>query len=151
MQDKDDRKDAQMPMAKGGYTSLDEAFPSAAPNLTPFGSKVLVQIRTPKKKSAGGIILTNETTETDKWNTQVAKVIAFGSVAFCNRTTLEPWPEGAWAKHGDFVRVPKYGGDRWEVPLNPGDPNTEFALFALFKDTELAGSVPDPLSVIAFV
>ncbi len=136
---------------KSGYQSLEEAFPVADPNFVPVGSKVLFQIRTAKKKSAGGIILTEETQETDKWNTQVGKVIAIGPVAFCNRTTLEPWPEGAWVKMGEFARVPKYGGDRWHVPLNPNDPNTEYALFAVFKDTEIAGQVPDPLAVIAFV
>lgn len=136
---------------KGGYQSLEEAFPPADPNFQVVGSKILVQIRTPKKKSAGGIILTQETTETDKWNTQVAKVVGLGPVAFCNRDTLKPWPEGAWVKIGEYARVPKYGGDKWEIPLNPGDPNTEYALFAVFKDTEISGTVPDPLSVIAFV
>lgn len=135
----------------GGYTSLEEAFPHAKPNYIPVGSKVLVQIRTPKKKSAGGIILTHETQEVDQWNTQVAKVIAFGPVAFCNRETLKEWPEGKWVIKDEFVRVPKYGGDRWQVPLKPGDPNTEYALFAVYKDTDIIGIVPDPLSVIAFI
>lgn len=134
-----------------GYQSMEEAFPEADPNCMPAGSKVLVQIRTPKKVSAGGILLTEETKETDKWNTQVAKVIALGPVCFRNRDTLVPWPEGAWGKPGDFMRVPKYGGDRWEVALKPGDPNTDYALYALFKDTELGGIVPNPLSVIAFI
>lgn len=139
------------PSIKSGYQSLEEAFPVADPNYIPVGSKVLVQIRTPKKKSAGGIILTEETQETDKWNTQVGKVIAVGHVAFCNRETLKPWPEGAWVNVGEFARVPKYGGDRWHIALSPGDPNTEYALFAVFRDLDIVGRVPDPLSVIAFI
>jgi co-chaperonin GroES (HSP10) len=135
----------------GGYGSLDEAFPKADPNFNPSGSKVLVQIRTPKQKSAGGIILTEDTKETDKWNTQVGKVIAIGPVAFCNRDTLKPWPEGAWVKVGEYARVPKYGGDRWEVPVKPGDPNSDRALFAVFRDLDIVGEVPDPLAVIAFI
>lgn len=129
------------------YKSLEEAFPEAEPGLKPFGNKVLVQIRTPKKKSAGGILLVEETKETEIWNTQVAKVIALGPVAFKNRDTLETWPEGEWCKPGDYVRVPKYGGDRWWVPSKDG----ETCLFVLVKDLDIAGSVADPLSVISFV
>lgn len=134
-----------------GYASLDEAFPEADPNYIPTGSKVLVQIRTPKRKSAGGILLTQETQETDQWNTQVGKVVAYGPVAFRNRETLAEWPEGDWVHVGEYARVPKYGGDRWQVPLTPGDPNTEYALFAVFRDLDIVGIVPDPLAVIAFV
>lgn len=134
-----------------GYGSLDEAFPKADPNYIPVGSKVLVQIRTPKRKSAGGIILTHETQETDQWNTQVGKVISLGEVAFRNRETLAPWPEGDWVNIGDYARVPKYGGDRWQVPLTPGDPNTEYSLFCVFRDVDIVGKIPDPLSVLAWV
>ena len=44
---------------------LAEAFPQVDPGAEPFGSRVLVQFRTPKKKTAGGIILTDETIETE--------------------------------------------------------------------------------------
>lgn len=131
------------------YPTLESAFPAADPGLRPFGSKVLVQLRTPKKKSAGGIILPNETTETEIWNTQVAKVHALGPVCFCNRETLEPWPEGAWCKVGDFVRVPKYGGDRWWVQTD--EDKNEVALFLLVRDLDIAGDVKDPLAVVSFV
>jgi co-chaperonin GroES (HSP10) len=132
------------------YNSLDDAFPSIDPGLTPFGDRVLVQMRTPKKQSAGGIILPGETQETELWNTQVAKVISLGSTAFCNQDTLELWKEGHWCKPGEFVRVPKWGGDRWQVPL----PNRsgEFALFVVFKDLDLIGAITgNPLDVVAYV
>lgn len=130
------------------YASIDEAFPSATPGLRPFGNKVLVQIRSPKQKSAGGILLVDDTKETEIWNTQVAKVIALGPVAFRNRDTLEKWPEGDWAQPGEFVRVPKYGGDRWWVYSEDG---VQKALFVLFKDLDLAGAVDDPLAVVSFI
>lgn len=132
------------------YDSLASAFPEADPALKPFGSDVLVQIRTPKLQTEGGILLAEETRETDQWNTQVAKVIALGPVAFHNRETLQPWPEGAWAKPGDFVRVPKYGGDKWW--REAGGPDGR-ALFALFNDMDLKGLVPSEqvLSIIAFI
>lgn len=130
--------------------TLDEAFPVADPGVKPYGSRVLVQIRTPKKKSKGGIILTNETVETDKWNVQTAKVVAIGPLAFKNRDTMKEWAEGAWCEAGEFVRVPKYGGDRWQVPI-PGN-EAEEAMFVIFNDLDIIGKVTgDPLAIKAFI
>jgi len=133
--------------AKYAYDSIDEAFPVAEANLEPAGTRVVVQLRTPKQKSAGGIILTDDTQDTEKWNSQVAKVVAVGRAAFRNRTTLEPWPEGAWCKVGDYVRVPKYGTDMWEVKNAKG----QTAIFKTVRDLDVGGIVPDPLSVIAYI
>ena len=131
-------------------TSLDEAFPSVEPGLVPFGSRVLVQIRSPKKTSQGGIILHNETRETEVWNTQIAKVHSLGPLAFKNRNTMESWPEGSWCKPGEFVRVPKYGGDRWKVPH--GANGDDEALFVIFNDLDIVGGVVgDPLAIKAFI
>lgn len=128
--------------------AMKEAFPAVEAGILPFGSRVLVQIRTPKTTTAGGIILSTDTKDTEKWNTQVAKVISIGPVAFKNRTTLESWPEGDWCQEGDFVRVAKYGGDRWEVPL----PNGESAMFVIFNDLDIIGKVTtDPLKIKAFI
>lgn len=123
------------------------AFPPVDPEITPLGSRVLVQLRQAKGKSEGGIILPDQTKDSEKWNTQVALVRALGPVAFCSRTTLDEWPEKKWCEPGDFVRVPKWGGDRFEVPYG-----TEKALFAIFNDLELIGKVTgDPLKIIAFI
>lgn len=131
------------------YASIDEAFPPVDPGVQPFGSRVVVQIRAPKKKTKGGIILTGDTQDTEMWNTQVAKVITVGELAFKNRNTQEAWPEGSWCQPGDFVRVPKYGGDKWSVRL--GDDDAEI-LFVIFNDLDLIGKVTgDPLAMKAFV
>ena len=128
--------------------ALAEAFPVADAGVQPFGSRVLVQIRTPKTKTAGGIILVTGSRDTQKWNSQVAKGLGLGPLAFKNRNTMESWPEGDWCKPGDFVRVAKYGGDRWEVAL----PNGENAMFVIFNDLDIIGSVTgDPLSIRAFI
>lgn len=131
------------------YDSLERAFPSVDPGHVPFGERVLVQIRTPMTKTASGLFLPEESRETERWNTQVAKVISLGPVAFRNRDTLEPWPEGAWVEPGTFVRVPKYGGDRWEVPV---PELNEPALFVLFLDRDLLGKITgDPLTMVAYI
>jgi co-chaperonin GroES (HSP10) len=131
-----------------GYDSLSEAFPPCDAGVKPFGSRVLCQIRTPKTKTKGGIILSSDTRETEHYNTQVAKVIDIGSLAFKNRNTMESWPEGSWCEVGDFVRVPRYGGDRWSVKTEGG----EEAIVVIFNDLDLVGKVTgDPLAVKAFL
>ena len=128
--------------------ALIEAFPTADPGITPFGSRVLVQIRTPKTKTASGIIIDNGSRDTEKWNTQVARVVSVGALAFKNRNTMDPWPEGSWCGPGDYVRVPKYGGDRWEVDLE----DKGVALFVIFNDLDIVGRVTsDPTKIRAFI
>ena len=130
------------------YESLDEAFPSCDPGVMPFGSRILVQLKTAKAKTAGGIILTDDVRQTEKYNTQVAKIVAVGALAFKNRNTMASWPEGSWAVEGDYVRVPKYGGDRWTVATGTG----EDATFVIFNDLDLVGKVTgDPLAIKAFL
>jgi co-chaperonin GroES (HSP10) len=134
---------------KLAYGSLEDAFPNVPPGLRPFGDKVLVQIRSAMTRTKGGLYVPEETRDTELWNTQVAKVISVGPVAFKNRDTLKPWPEGDWVKPGMYVRCPKYGGDRWEVPV-PNSPDP--ALFVLFRDIDLVGEIEgDPLEMVAFL
>lgn len=129
------------------------AFPSVDPGAKPLGGRILVQLRRTKKKAtSAGIILVEETKETEKWNNMVARVIAVGPLAFKNRDTMQGWPEGSWCEVGDYVRVPKWGGDRWEVKV-PGDDELEDpALFMILNDHEVIATVTgDPLAMKAFL
>jgi co-chaperonin GroES (HSP10) len=130
------------------YDDLNDAFPSVDPGIKPFGNRVLVQLRSAKKVTKGGVIIMSEARETEMYNTQIAKVVATGPLAFKNRTTLETWPEGSWCEVGDFVRVPKYGGDRWSEKID----NENDILFVIFQDTDIIGSVyGDPLKIKAYI
>jgi co-chaperonin GroES (HSP10) len=129
---------------------LDWAFPDIDPGIQPLGSRVLVQLRRVKKTTQSGIILANESREHEKYNTQIAKLFAVGPLAFKKRDTMEPWPEGVWAEVGDFVRVPKYGGDRFEVQI-PDEPE-EPALFMLVNDHELIAKITgDPMKYWEYI
>jgi co-chaperonin GroES (HSP10) len=128
-----------------------EAFPEVDPQFVPYGSRVLLQVRSAQRVTRGGIELPPDMQRTQQDNMQVAKVIAVGPLAFKNRSTQEPWPEGAWARPGEFVRIAKYGGDRWRMPVSGGPKGAE-AEFVLFNDLDLLGRFTgDPLSVRAFV
>ena len=129
------------------------AFPDVKPGMDPFGGRVIVQLRRIKKKATNaGIILVEETKENEKWNNMIGKVVSMGPLAFKNRDTMQPWPEGTWAQVGDFVRVPKWGGDRWEVRV-PGDDEIEDpVLFMTLNDHELIAKVSgNPLLFKAYV
>jgi co-chaperonin GroES (HSP10) len=129
------------------------AFPSVEPGAKPLGGRVLVQLRRTKKKAtSAGIILIEETKETEKWNNMVAKVVEIGPLAFKHRDTMLPWPEGSWCVAGDYIRVPKWGGDRWEVKVPGEDDMEDPALFMILNDHEvIARVVGDPLVMKAFL
>ena len=129
------------------------AFPSVDPGAQPLGGRILVQLRrTHKKATSAGIILVEETKDTEKWNNMVAVVVALGPLAYKNRDTMEYWPEGTWIQVGDYIRVPKWGGDRWEVKV-PGDDDYEDpALFMILNDHEVIAKLTgDPMAMRAFL
>ena len=76
---------------------LNWAFPDVPSGQSPFGGRVIVQLRRIKKK-AGMIIIVDETKESEKWNNMIGKVVAIGPLAFKNRDTMVPWPEGSWRR-----------------------------------------------------
>jgi co-chaperonin GroES (HSP10) len=129
------------------------AFPSVEPGAKPLGGRILVQLRRTKKKAtSAGIILIEETKEAEKWNNMVAKVIEIGPLAFKHRETMLPWPEGSWCVAGDYIRVPKWGGDRWEVKVPGEDSMEDPALFMILNDHEVIAKVTgSPLEMRAFI
>lgn len=159
-----------------GYDSLEEAFPSVEPGTRPFGAIGLFQIRHPKKKTKGGIMLDPGSRSTEYYNTQIAKVIALGPLCFKTTVpvsdaegnavsqTLIDWPEGRWFDIGSYVRVPKYGGDRfsvsYEVVEEEIDPDTgrpekktvkDEIIFVFFKVKDIIGLVDNPLEGKAYL
>jgi hypothetical protein len=113
-------------------------FPDADPGMEPTGSRVLVQLKAPGRVIGNGFLYkSQETIDRERENTQVALVRAMGPLAFHNRSTLEPWPEGQWCRAGDIVIVPRFGrSERWLVRLG-GD--REPVEFCLYDDTAIVG------------
>lgn len=139
---------------------LDKAFPNIDPGFKPFGSRIIVQLRSPKLYSLGGIKFADETIETEMWNTQIGRVREIGPLAFKNREKMSNWPEGAWAKIGDYVRIPKFNQDKWfmEYPCKLTGlggrefDGTERVLFMLINDLDLlALKTGNPLEVKAYI
>lgn len=125
-------------------------YPDVTPPYHPVGTRILVQLRTPGsfKKFANGHVLwyPDESVDAEKFRTQTALVRSMGPAAFCNRATMDPWPEGKWCVPGQFIRCPMYGGDRIAVPLN--DEWKRDALFMTMNDADVIGVIyGDPLVI----
>lgn len=121
-------------------SDLETAFPVVNPGVIPLGARVIAQLRTVRSKTESGLILPEDTKQFNKANTQLAKLISVGPIAFRNRESGELWREGVWARPGDFIRIPKWGGDRFERKI-PGTEDT--AIFCIFSDHEIVAKV-DP-------
>lgn len=131
-------------------------FPEVSAGMEPFGSRILVQIRGVKEKLSPFLYVPEKTQEIQRDNTQVAKVIAVGPLAYKSRDTMTDWPEGAWCKPGDYVWLPKYGGDRFEVNLPKPLHHAKFGKvdkvqFAIFDDLNILTRVPNPLVMPFFL
>lgn len=125
-------------------------FPEVDPKVLPLGARVLCQLVTTKSTSRGGILLVHETKETEHWNNQVARVLAVGPIAFCNRETGLPWREGIWIEPGDFVVIPRWGGQRRTVHHQGKKDDPIY--FVTVNDHEIIEKVyGDPLSLENYI
>lgn len=139
------------PYSSGIDTSehtLEELFPQVDPEFRPFGSKVMVQLKRTVNTTKSGIVLVQDTKDTEAWNIQVGRLILVGPLAFKRRDTAEPWPEGVWAKPGDFVMVPRWGGERRSIDMPDGNP----VVVVLLNDNDLFGEFTgDPLKIKSYI
>src|SRR5262245_46818991 len=71
---------------------LEAAYPDADPGIYPFGYMVLVQLRRPRLKSDGGIIMPDQVKDADRYRTQTGLVRALGPYCFKRRDTGDDWP-----------------------------------------------------------
>jgi co-chaperonin GroES (HSP10) len=130
--------------------TLESAFPPVYAGVRPLGTRVLVQLKNSARKTTGGLIIGTDATQTEDDNTQVAKVIALGPVAYRNRETLELWPEGEWVKPGDFVRIPLHTNsvNSHTVPVPGQDVR---ARFTQLDDLHIICIQDDPFYIKAFL
>lgn len=132
--------------------TIEAAFPAVDPGETPTGSKLLLQIKRPAFKTKGGIQLSGNDRQTEYDNTKVAKIIAAGPLAFCNRETGKEWPEGRWAQIGDYIRISQHNVQTWTVPL-PGTRGIgieERVVFGYMDELLMQSIVKDPMATEAF-
>ena len=129
-------------------SELEASFPTIDCPIKPLGNRILVQIRLPKAKTKGGLILTNDSSDDVLRQEQTAQVVKIGNGCFRFPSSGEQWPSGAWFEEGAYVRVPLHGGDNHWIAVPNGDGTNTNVLFKTFKDYEVIGLIEgDPLAV----
>ena len=102
----------------------------------PSGYRILVLPFTPKEKSKGGIIFTQESLDKLRISTNCGYVLKLGPLAYHDK---EKYPTGPWCKEKQWVIFARYAGSR--LPIEGGEVR-------LLNDDEVLGTIEDPESVL---
>ena len=104
----------------------------------PSGYRILVLPFTPKNKSKGGILFSQETLDKARISTTCGYVLKLGDLAYKDTEKfIEPW-----CKQGDWVIFARYAGSR--LPIEGGEVR-------ILNDDEVLGTVKDPESLLHLI
>ena len=103
---------------------------------TPSGWRLLVLPFTPKEKTSGGIIISQESLDRLRIATNCGYVLKIGPLAYHDK---EKYPTGPWCKKGDWVIFARYAGSR--LPIEGGEVR-------LLNDDEVLGTIKNPEDVL---
>ena len=104
----------------------------------PSGYRILVLPFTPKTKTKGGILFSQETLDKARIATTCGYVLKMGDLAYKDKDKFgEPW-----CKKGDWVIFARYAGSR--LPIEGGEVR-------ILNDDEVLGTVKDPESLLHLI
>ena len=104
----------------------------------PSGYRILVLPFTPKEKTKGGILFSQESLDKARIATTCGYVLKMGNLAYQDKEKFgEPW-----CKKGDWVIFARYAGSR--LPIEGGEVR-------ILNDDEVLGTVKDPESVLHLI
>jgi co-chaperonin GroES (HSP10) len=104
----------------------------------PSGYRILVLPFTPKSKSAGGIIFSQESLDKARIATTCGYVLKMGDLAYKDKDKFgQPW-----CKLGDWVIFARYAGSR--LPIEGGEVR-------ILNDDEVLGTIKDPEAVLHLI
>ena len=104
----------------------------------PSGYRLLVLPFTPKNKTKGGILFSQESLDKARIATTCGYVLKMGDLAYKDKDKFgEPW-----CKKGDWVIFARYAGSR--LPIEGGEVR-------LLNDDEVLGTVSDPESILHLI
>ena len=104
----------------------------------PSGWRLLVLPFTPKEKTKGGILFSQEQLDKARIATTCGYVLKMGDLAYKdNEKFIEPW-----CKVGDWVIFARYAGSR--LPIEGGEVR-------LINDDEVLGTIKDPESILHYI
>ena len=104
----------------------------------PSGYRLLVLPFTPKNKTKGGILFSQETLDKARIATTCGYVLKMGDLAYKDKDKFgEPW-----CKKGDWVIFARYAGSR--LPIEGGEVR-------ILNDDEVLGTVENPESLLHLI
>ena len=104
----------------------------------PSGYRILVLPFTPKEKTKGGILFSQESLDKARIATTCCYVLKMGNLAYQDKEKFgEPW-----CKKGDWVIFARYAGSR--LPIEGGEVR-------ILNDDEVLGTVSDPESILHLI
>ena len=106
---------------------------------TPSGYRLLVLPFTPKEKTKGGIIYSQESLDKARIATNCGYVLKMGPLAYQDK---DKFATGPWCKEKDWVIFARYAGSR--LPIEGGEVR-------LLNDDEVLGTIKDPESVLHYI
>ena len=114
--------------------NITESLIDNLPN--PSGWRILVLPFTPKDKTKGGIIFSQESLDKLRIGTNCGYVLKIGPLAYADK---ERYPTGPWCKEKDWVIFARYAGSR--LPIEGGEVR-------LLNDDEVFGTIKNPEDVL---
>jgi co-chaperonin GroES (HSP10) len=114
--------------------NITESLIDNLPN--PSGWRILVLPFTPKDKTKGGIIFSQESLDKLRISTNCGYVLKMGPLAYNDK---ERYPTGPWCKEKDWVIFARYAGSR--LPIEGGEVR-------LLNDDEVLGTIKNPEDVL---
>ena len=102
----------------------------------PVGYRMVVRPWSGKKKTKGGIILSDDTHDKIQMTTVVGLVVKLGDLCYKDK---EKFPTGAWCKEGEFVIYGRYSGSRFQ---------TKYGEHRILNDDEIIGKIKAPEDIL---
>ena len=104
----------------------------------PVGYRILVLPFTPREKTKGGILFSQEQLDKARIATTCGYVLKMGDLAYKDEEKfIEPW-----CKIGDWVMFARYAGAR--LPIEGGEVR-------ILNDDEVLGTIGDPESILHYI
>ena len=104
----------------------------------PTGYRLLVLPFTPKNKTKGGILFSQETLDKARIATTCGYVLKMGPLAYRDKDKFDE----PWCKKGEWVIFARYAGSR--LPIEGGEVR-------ILNDDEVIGTIKDPESVLHLI
>ena len=104
----------------------------------PSGWRLLVLPFTPKEKTKGGILFSQEQLDKARIATTCGYVLKMGDLAYKDKDKFDK----PWCKVGDWVMFARYAGAR--LPIEGGEVR-------ILNDDEVLGTIGDPESVLHYI